>query len=1172
MAFKPTESQKEAISSRGTVLVSAAAGSGKTAVLVKRVVECMLDAKKPVAADRMLVATFTNAAAAEMRARIVDELNDRLKNDKENLLIQRQLLLMPSAKICTIDSFCIELAREFFNLLEISPDFRPVADSARASVSEGVMNALLSAEFEAGEESFLKLLLDIGADFGADKLAKLIQDIHSYCSSLPYPKKWRESAVALYETKPGMKNAPWADVIFDYVADFASAALSDFEQKWRMYKVYPEIETVYAEHTAAITAFLGNVADIAHKKEWDVLRNTLIIPPLPAKAPPFPGKDYPDLVEIKDEWCKFREKTAKAVIGLQGHMPGDLAQQCNFMSAAVPVVKKLMSLVDCFEKLLFEESLEANMIAFSDCARLALTLLDDSSIVADEIRERYDFIMVDEYQDTDKLQDELFVRLSKDKNNLFMVGDIKQSIYKFRHANPESFLEKKNNYKKEAGENQPRKIVLDTNFRSRAGVCNFVNFIFSNVMSEKAGEMEYLEEDELRVGAEFPENSQPAVDMALIEYNKDECERVEAEARYIGKYILDMMDAGAVITDENDRDSLRNARFGDFTILLRSFANRLGVYVGTLRKMGIPVSASFGSVFESYEAKLCLALLKVIANPVRDIPLFAVLTSPLFGFSNEEIAKMRTVHPADSLYATLIKSANGGDTAAQEFIETISKYSRLSVSLKPDELLLLLLEETGLLNMATVMNDGDRRRAGLLSLVHIVGELDYNENAGLSEIIVRLESADAAGVIKNSASAGENTDSVRILTIHSSKGLQFPVCILANAAGKINETDLTQDLIISEKYGIGLKLVDTGARRKYSTALCEAIKISERRAMIAEELRLLYVALTRAQEKLVVCITDTDVQKAASYAAEKLFVTDSGKAEIRPQSVLDSHRYSDWLLMAAALTDGAQQLFTGDFDRISCENFLKIHKADVPSNEPPPLFEKSHEYESEFSPEIVELLKERFAYVYPYKPLNRLPAKIGVSQLAAQQSAEDYSFTALPSFLAPGGLTAAQKGSAVHKFMEFADYTAAESNPQEEIDRLVFDGYLSQEEGTAVRADTIKTFFGSELYQRMKNADKTMREVRFLDEIPAGDIDASLPEEIKNEPVIIQGIADIIFEEDGKLVVVDYKTDRVKHIGELVERYQKQLKIYAKSAEKSYSKEVFECIIYSFSLGKWISF
>ena len=1167
MAFKPTEPQKNAIDAHGTVLVAAAAGSGKTAVLVKRVVDCMLNSENAVPADRILVATFTNSAASEMRTRIENELNERLEKDKNNHLIERQLLLMPSANICTIDAFCIELVREFFNQLDVSPDFKPVSADAGAIIGENVMNTLLSKEFESNEVEFLKLLEDIGADFGTEKISQLVCNIHNYCSSLPYPAKWRETAVSLYEKKVDFKTAEWVDVIFDYISDVISSAKENIQNKWVMFKIYTEIEAVYGTHAAELFSYLDEIYTAANAKEWDVLRGCLQNPTL-SKAPNFSKKNYPDLVKIKENWCDFYKKTVKSVLALYKYMPGDIAQETVLIKKAAPVVRKLMSLVDKYESTLYDELLASNMLSFSDCERLSLKLLSDESDVGAEIRERFDYIMVDEYQDTNKLQDELFAQLSKGKNNLFMVGDIKQSIYKFRHANPEGFLKKKNTFKSEPSDNSPYKIVLDTNFRSREGICDFINFLFSNIMSEKAGEMDYLEEDSLKVGADFPQYDAPSVDMALIEYDKADCERIEAEAKYIGKYILDTIAGDACIRDENDKDSLRKARFGDFTILMRSFASRAGVYAETLRAMGIPVSASSGSVLESNEAKICMALFKVIANPARDIPLFATMTSPLFGFSYDEISEIRASYSADTLYASVILSAKNGHDKSAAFLETISKYSAMSIGLSVNKFLLILLEETGLLNMATAMSDGARRRAGLLSLVHIASELDYNENAGLSEIIERIERADSAGVIKTPALSSERADSVNIMTIHASKGLQFPVCIIANCAGKLNETDLLQDLMISEKYGAGIKLVNKVEHKKYSTAVCEAIKISERRSMIAEELRLLYVALTRAEEKLLICISDENTEKLCKTAAEKLLTKTNDSAKIHPQSILEAHRYSDWLLMTAALSDSAPQLFGGDHERVNFK-FLNIYKTCAPMQIDETLKEEN---ECEFSPEIVEMLRERFSYVYPYKALNDIPAKIGVSQLVGQQSGEDYSFTALPSFLSSGGLTPAQRGSALHKFMEFAEYDAAEQDAQSEIARIVRDEYLSVDEGKAISVRAVESFFESELYKRIKNAALYKREVRFLDEISAGDVDENLPEEIKNEPVVIQGVADLIFEEDEKLIIVDYKTDHVKDINELVERYGKQLKMYAKSAEKSFEKPILECIIYSFGLNDWVAF
>lgn len=1176
MAFVPTKQQADAIAVRGTALISAAAGSGKTAVLTSRVVSRMLDCENPVPADRLLVVTFTNAAAAEMRGRIEALLAQALRDDPKNPKIHRQLLLMQNASITTIDAFCIDLVRENFDRLGVSPDFKIATGDTLNAVSERVLHDMLTEEFAEQSPIFLELLEALGSDFGEDKLAAAILKIADYSASMPFPKQWRRSCVRDYTEFDTLCGGKWGSTLFRAAQEDAAGCADMLRLAKDRFADCAELTAAYGGALDGGIDSLTQIETAARAREWDQLRLLAGDFGL-ARAGRLKTDGDAVLEDGKNLFAAIKKKTEGRMAKLAARLPSSEREQAEILRKSAPLIEKLVGLCDLYEERLYDALLEKNMLSFADAEHLALSLFvrEQAGSAAEcdgaaELRGRFDEILVDEYQDTNKLQDTLFGALSKGKGNLFMVGDVKQSIYRFRHADPGGFLSKKNTFSTDLNDvSTPSKIILGQNFRSRRGICDFINFSFHSLMNVQTGEMDYGEEDRLVPAAAFPENGSAAVDLALITYDPDARPRMEAEAAYIAEYIRAAVAGERFLLADRKREALRRPEYRDFTILLRSFSGNAGIYAKILRQAGIPVSADAGSLLSAPEVLVFTSLLKVISNPTRDIPLLSALTSPIFGFSYDEVALIRAENKDMSLYAALLQAASAGQAKARAFLDWLRR-SREQAAVTPvDQLILTLLEDTGYIHTVLAMDDGERRRRNLLMLADVAAAFSEDGTMTLAEYLIRLERAGRADSLKAPSAGNSEDNAVKIMSIHASKGLQFPVCILANCSGKMNRTDTTESLLVSEDLGIGLKLQDDAARRRISTAAREAISVSAAKAGAAEELRLLYVALTRAEEKLLLCVCEKDYDAKKAMLVTGILPDAQGAPAVMPSAVLSAGSYADWILLAAALHPKCGALF-GNEAVLPPESvdFLNPAFCEAP---PPPDPRRAEPSRQAAQPELLREIAARFDYRYPYEALNHIAAKTGVSRLVERQAAADYSFTAVPSFLSGTGLTPAQRGTATHKFMQYADFAEARRSVRAEIDRLVALDFFSEEEAGGIYADRVERFFQSGLYRRMEGSAHVMREVRFIDEIPASRFVSGLPDEVKNEPVVVQGVADCIFEENGQLIVLDYKTDRVRKLSDLAARYGEQLRIYAAAAEKNFGKPVKECVIYSFDKNESIT-
>ena len=1161
MAFNPTPEQKSAIETKGNVLVSAAAGSGKTAVLVERVVRLLSDRENPISADRLLIVTFTNAAAAEMRTRIEKRLDSECRLNPSDIGLLKQRKLLSSAKICTIDSFCIDLVRENFERAGVSPDFKISEQNSLKAVNEGVLASLLNEYYEKGGEDFLSLLDLVGAEYDDGNFSDYILKMYDYSRQLAFPTEWFNSLSSAYNPDGFNIENKW----YKYAAEKAlrtaeemrrvNAAILDalFEDQ-KAYDTYSFCFTFAAEEETKLY-------EAAKNGDWDEIFGVLSSFDLP-KIPRASGEKGRAAKAARDYILKLAENLKKLFFDGSEGIKNQLAD----------IYEKVLLLTEILNELdnrLFAEYLDRNTFTFHNIEHLALKLLCEKTSEgilpangADELLSRYDEVMVDEYQDTNDLQDMLFYVLSNRGERLFAVGDVKQSIYGFRGAKPTNFLNKINSAVpvERAEENDPKKIILGCNFRSRKEICEYINYFFERLMTEKTGGIVYNEDERLIPAARYPDPPQIPVSLEIVTNSGNSEEALRAEAKHIAHYINRVMQSGECI--RQDENTLRRAKFSDFSILLRNTKAKAAIVAEELRKKGIPVNFSSEDYAETNEVSVFLSLLKVIDNPESDVELLSVLMSPIFGFTAEDTANIRIKRREGSLYSALVFSAENGDSRSAEVLKRLEKYRILGATLTLSKLITRLLEDTDYLNTVRAREDGERRHGNLLMLAGLAEEYSADSRLGIGGFVNYVYRQSENGM--KSAAALSGGDTVKIMSIHASKGLQFPVCIIAGTANSFNDNDSRNSALYSADYGIGFKYYDECRQIKRTTVAREVILDSGRINTREEELRLLYVAMTRAQDKLHFSAAVGKLENKLKDSFSELVLSEG-----RPDNIFDGMgSYFDWLLMTLLIHPDGGELRSEENNIIPeiTESRISVSVSEAGEEEKTPeLNAESKEPDTQ----LAEKLKENISYTYPYERLFEVEAKCSVSALANKAESEKYAFSARPAFMSDGGITAAERGTATHKIIEFIDFDKAD-DIEAEIERLYEWQYISEREAKAVSRNKLKAFFESPLFARIKASPLVKREMRFLTEMPALAADPTLKDELADEKIIVQGAVDLCFIEDGEVVVVDFKTDRTDNPESLSAAYGEQLSIYAAACEKIFEKKVKQKIIYSFALSKEI--
>lgn len=1170
-----TTEQRQCIEARGgSLLVSAAAGSGKTSVLVERIVRRITDPENPVDVDRLLVVTFTKAAAAEMKQRLASALSARLAERPEDRRLARQQMLLPRAHISTVHGFCADLLREHFHALDLSPQFQVAEEGQTALLREEAVTEVLEEGYASRDPAFLELagLLSTGrSDRG---FQRAVERIYDFIQSHPFPERWLTEQEARYAPDgPDAPDTPWGLLVRARILDTVRYAVTLLDKAIVLAEEEERMAAAYGPALRAGREALRELCRALPHLGWDETGAALDAFAFPAFGRLLKYEDEPRKARV----TALRDEVKKRMKPLSALLCGSEADFREDMAALYPLIHVLFDVVRRFGKRYDQKKAEKQLVDFNDLEHGALRLLvaqGENGLgvrtpLALELSSRFDEVLVDEYQDTNAAQDALFTALSREETNLFFVGDVKQSIYGFRQAMPDLFIARRDAYPSFDGTAFPASITLGHNFRSRKEVTDGVNFVFKQLMTRETGGIRYDEREALVPAASYPEAAGCETELWVLDAGtlEPDDDKDAAEARLIARRIHELLDTFPVT--ENGQP--RPARFGDFCILLRSKATHAAAYADELNRCGIPAwTAASGGFFAAPEVAAAISLLRFLDNPLQDVPLLAVLLSPAFGFTPDDLARIRMRDKASPLFAAVRRmgeAAEEGDLARRcaDFLTRIDGWRLLAASLPADRLLRRLFDDSGLLAAAAASRHGEQRAANLRLLLDYARGFEQKGFRGLSAFVRYLDRLEQQDMDLAPASAAEAGNAVRILSIHNSKGLEFPVVFLAGLGGLFNPDSTRGDLLLHAQAGVGLVRRDPASLRQVATLPRQGVALAIQNSERAEELRVLYVAMTRAKEKL--CMTMTLRQPGALLA--RLAAT-LGEEETLPAfTVLTARSMSEWLL-ACALRHPSGKLLRdlagdGGVSLRPAEAPWRIEVARAPARAeasaalqetPPP------------DPILLDALRERLAYAYPYAPLGHAPSKLAASALSRDagdlRPRRPFVARTRPAFLSRSGLSPAERGTALHTFMQFADYPRAAADPQAEIDRLVKSRFLTPEQAESLPLPKIRRFFAGGLYARMAASPFCRREEHFTIGLPAA-LFADAPG-AADELVVIQGIADCVFEEGGGLVIVDYKTDRVADGGELAERYTDQLRIYAYALAQTLERPVKSCLLYAFSL------
>lgn len=1152
MAFKLTTEQQNAVSANGKVLVSAAAGSGKTAVLVERVMRRFCDEESPLMADRALIVTFTNAAATELKIKIESKLQQMLADNPDSFLLRRQSMLIKSAKICTIDSFCISLVREYFNLLDISSDFKTTDASELNEDYEEILESIFKELHNSSNEHFEFLLDVLQNGYDDYYLKEIVRALYKKSCAMPYQSKWLDELSEQYKNAArDFENSQWVKIICDSLINDAKIA---YRESSNLKSEAVADEKFYSKNEPLLSTrvdFAKTIVDSLQERDWDGVYNSLN-----AHSTDTIKKNATKDAIISDAIVASKNAENSLVKALDEYFQFDRQTAIKSLSDFSIIVEYISEIVKEYINRIYENSVQKNVFTFDQIEHLALKLLTENArVVTENFNLSYDAILVDEYQDNNNLQDELFNILSAQKGELFMVGDVKQSIYGFRNANPDNFLNRKDTYPDYVAGSKNSKVLLSGNFRSRKGVCDFVNYLFTAYMTKDDADMDYNEDEALIPYGDYPENQEEAVEIYLTEPNDDQ-NNSTAEATLIADYIEEALKKEPFL--RADDGTLRKAEIDDFCILMRSPKNKIKHYVEVFKNRGIPVSTPSQKFSEASEVIAALALLKAINNFNDSLSLLTLLKTPIFNFDEEEIAKMRIKNKNVPLYLNLKNSANDGDEKAKRAYDFLLYASRLSAVLPVHKLLNKLFAKIGFIEIYSSLSGGEMRKANLRLLIEKAEAYDYADN-GITEFVKFIESDSNTALSANIITSDK---SVKIMSVHNSKGLQFPICIICGLNSRFELRDSYKEVIVDDKLGVAFNYNDLELGSRVAPVSKLAIKKGSINKTYKEELRLLYVALTRACEKLVLVSSVDNVEKFLEKATETASVNAKTTLPFNKNSLFNSMSYAGWIFPALVCHTNGNKLKRG-------EQYIPIVNNDCSFTVS--LYDVKPCETSKTSDEISNKPFEcdaDFDYEYPYKSLNSVPAKTSVTDILGSSSSAELVFSEKPKFMMESGYTSAEKGTATHKFMEYCDYGAAALNVDDEINRLYEWQYISLSEAEIIDKESVKAFFESYAYSLTLKAKNSYKEYRFLTKVKAKEICEDVTDD--NEYSVVQGVADCIIENEYDIIIIDFKTDKIKDESVLKSRYDRQLDLYANALSKIFDKPVSKKIIYSFYMRKCI--
>ena len=1196
---KWTEEQSQAIHEKGSnILVAAAAGSGKTAVLVERIINKIIEEEIDI--DKLLVVTFTNAAASEMRERILNAIYKKIEEEPTNLRLQKQITLLNKSNICTIHSFCLDVIRNNFYEINISPNFR-IGDTAEIELlKEEVLDELFEDLYLKEDEGFLKLL-EIYTSYKDDEpLKDIVKSIYNFIQSAPFPEKWLAEKVKLFDID--IENTDFAETVWGkIILNNYKECIEENILGLKKIKKELEAENELEKFSQAIRLDIENLESLlVNLNSWDKsyeLAKTFSFVRWPSSKKI--NSETPAFVKEKRDMinAKFKKLKDSIFIYTSAEVLSDLKNMYEVLNLLQAIILK-------FNENYKKAKLERNIIDFNDIEHLALKILikdEDGKYVPSEIAKKYqdkfEEIAIDEYQDSNMVQEYILTSISKG-NNIFMVGDVKQSIYKFRQAMPELFLNKYKTYKlkKEKTEADDLKIQLFKNFRSRKNILDTTNIIFQEIMSKDLGDVDYNEDEYLNLGANYEEPQLENIDFAgkteiniinLEDTTKDsqedeednvKTERIEnsiLEARYVAQKINELINSNYYVLDK--KEGYRKVTYKDIVVLLRSTTELSPIYEKEISDLGMPVYSETSTEYlNSVEIQLIMSCLKIIDNPMQDIPLVTVMRSMIGGFTDNDLIEIRLADKYENFYESIVKARIQVNEELRNkidsFLELINQWREASEFLALDELIWKIYIDTGYYNYVGLMQNGKLRQANLKMLFERAKQYESATFKGVFNFInfidkLKLRNNDlgAAKII------GENENVIRIMSIHKSKGLEFPVVFLSSTGKNFNLKDLREKILIHQEIGFGPNYENSELKIEYPTLAKEAIKMVSKRESISEEMRVLYVALTRAKEKLIITGIEKDLQKSIESKEKELQIYESeDNSKINPK-ILESYKsYLDWIELVY-LKNKIKNSDIFEFNVVSKTEILN-QTVESETERKDVLKDIANK---KVSKENMEKIKNILEWEYKYKDSTEMPSELSVSKIKelSKDTEEKIGITLKkPNFLIEKTeLTPAEKGTIMHLCLQKLNYKE-EYNLEKlknMVNNLVNKEIILPKEAESVNYNKILAFLSSNIWKEMQTAKVVEQEKAFYLNLKANEIYQNDAE----DEILVQGIIDLYYiTNNDELVLVDYKTDYVENNNEqsLEDKYNIQLEIYKKALEESLNRKVDKVYIYSTWLNKEI--
>jgi len=1180
-----TKEQLSAIQDKGNnILVAAAAGSGKTTVLVERIIRKIIDDKIDI--DKILVVTFTNAAASEMRERILTALYNQIEKDPLNKQLRKQIILLNKASICTIDSFCLDVIRNNFFEIGASSNFRIADNTELELLKQDALEETFEELYLNNDEEFQKLIENYSGYKDDENLKNIILKIYNFIQSAPFPEDWLEEKVQIFNSnKEKFSETAWAKILLKNFKDELQNSIQILKTYKRKLEQVPEL----SKSMLIIADDINQLENLEKSlNNWNTayeIANNLKFKTWQS--------DKKVISELKEESKTARDIAKKRINqAIEKTYIYTEEEAMKDMQDMYKSLNKIKEVVFKFIEKFNEKKSEKNIMDFSDIEHNALKILlrknekgtYEKTEIAKKYEEKFQEIAIDEYQDSNLVQEYILTSISNDKN-IFMVGDVKQSIYRFRQAKPELFLNKYENYGITAND-LGQKIQLFKNFRSRKNILDVTNIIFEDIMSKEFGEIEYNETEYLNLGANYEEPEKECdfagkAELDIIELKEETTdeekeeeetteellEKTEIEAKFVAQKIRDLIDNKYQVYDR--KKGYRDIKYKDIVILLRATSNVANIFEKELSNQEIPVFSDQASNYlESIEIKNIISLFKIIDNPYKDIPLVTVMRSIIGDFTDNELIEIRLCkkdgHYYDSIKEALISKEIKQETKEKlkAFTEKIEKWREEEKYLPLNEFIWKIYKETDYYNYVRLMPNGEVRKANLKMLFDRAKEYEKISFKGLFNFIRYLEK------IKNNnsdlASAkviGENENVVRIMSIHKSKGLEFPIAIISRANKKFNQKDLTDTILMHQDIGIGMQYVNYDRQIEYTTAAKEAIKLKIKEESIAEEMRILYVALTRAKEKLIITGVENDLEKSLEQKRELLENYEKENGKINHLLLKKDLSYLGWLELVY-------------LNHKNIEEYMQLNKVlrkDILKEE-----EKKEEkqiktiFEDE---EELEKISKILNWEYQYKDMTSIQSKMSVTkikELKNKEISKQEPAETKPKFIEEKKkLTSAEKGTLIHLILQKLDFS--KKYTKQEIEKFIENLYekqiINKLQKESIDSEKIYKIVTSKFFENIQTAKQVYKETPFYTYINTKEIYNTENE----ENILVQGIIDLYYiTKDDEIALVDYKTDYVENEEELIEKYKIQLEIYKKALEEALNKKVKETYIYSIGLNKAI--